>query len=113
VDGQSWHVWDACIRDGNKAMMEVAVLRYTVMSVSPGCLTLVLESLSDRPPYVLDNRSSHPMLYHQATSPALPYFVLPPYAAAGFVWQFGDGPHKVHLLQSRKATCGARLGFRV
>ena len=67
------------------------VLRYSVRLVAPGCMALVLESLTSRPPYVLENRTPHPLFFRQAAQPSLPYQELPPYAAAGFCWRLVSG----------------------
>ena len=71
--------------------VEVLVLRYSVRLVAPGCLALVLESLTPRPPYVLENRTPHPLFFRQAALHSLPYQELPPYAAAGFCWRLASG----------------------
>ena len=76
--------------------MEVLVLRYSVRVVAPGCMALVLESLTSRAPYLLENRTPHPLFFRQAATPSLPYQELPPYAAAGFCWRLVSGlPQKV------------------
>ena len=76
--------------------MEIMVLRYSVSVVAPGCMALVLESLTSRPPYILENRTPHPLFFRQAAAASLPYQELPPYAAAGFCWrQASSSPQKV------------------
>jgi len=76
--------------------VEIKVLRYSVRVVAPGCMALVLESLTSRAPYVLENRTPHPLYFRQAATPSLPYQELPPYAAAGFCWRLVSGqPQKV------------------
>lgn len=63
------------------------MLRYSVQVAAPGCAVLVLESLSQRPPYVLENRTPHPLYFRQVSTPAAhTYQKLPPHSAAGFVW---------------------------
>lgn len=66
---------------------ELLVLRYSVQVAAPGCAVLVLESLSRRSPYVLENRTPHPLYFRQVSTPALAYQKLPPHSAAGFVWR--------------------------
>ncbi len=81
------------VEDGD---VEIKVLRYSVRVVAPGCMALVLESLTSRAPYVLENRTPHPLYFRQAAT--LPYQELPPYAAAGFCWRLVSGqPQKVGL----------------
>lgn len=36
---------------------------------APGCLHAVLESVAPRAPYLLENRSGHPLRYRQACKP--------------------------------------------
>ena len=54
---------------------------------APGCMHLVLEAVSPRPPYALENRSGQPLRYRQAGLPDLPHVPLPAFSAAGFAWQ--------------------------
>ena len=53
---------------GPEAMdeVEVVILRFALGICSPGCLHLVLESISPRAPYLLENRTAHPFQYKQA-----------------------------------------------
>ena len=46
--------------------VEVVILRFALGICSPGCLHLVLESVSPRAPYLLENRTAHPFQYKQA-----------------------------------------------
>lgn len=74
---------------GPDSMDEVGlvVLRFSVELRSPGCYHIVLESISPRAPYHLENRTSHPLLYRQAGKADLPYQTLPPLSAGGFIFQ--------------------------
>lgn len=67
--------------------MDVVVLRYSMELRSPGCIHFVLESVSADPPFLLENRSDHLLEYRQANVEGLPFTKLPPYSAAGFLWQ--------------------------
>ena len=55
--------------------LEVVILRFSLAACNPGCLHLVLESVSPKAPYLLENRTAHPFQYRQAglgeTKPAL------------------------------------------
>lgn len=55
-------------RQGPDAMteVEVVILRFSLSICNPGCLHLVLESVSPKPPYLLENRTGHPFQYRQA-----------------------------------------------
>lgn len=44
----------------------MVILRFALGICSPGCLHLVLESVSPRAPYLLENRTPHPFQYKQA-----------------------------------------------
>ena len=46
--------------------VEVVILRFSLGICNPGCLHLVLESVSPKPPYLLENRTGHPFQYRQA-----------------------------------------------
>ena len=46
--------------------VEVVILRFSLGICSPGCLHLVLESVSPRAPYLLEHRTAHPFQYKQA-----------------------------------------------
>ena len=46
--------------------VEVVILRFALGICSPGCLHLILESVSPRAPYLLENRTAHPFQYKQA-----------------------------------------------
>ena len=48
---------------------------------------IVLECVSPRAPYLLENRSDQGLRYRQVGISDLPYVPLPPYSAAGFSWQ--------------------------
>ncbi len=89
--------------------VEVLVLRYSVRLIAPGCMALVLESLTSRPPYVLENRTPHPLFFRQAAQPSLPYQELPPYAAAGFCWRLVSGSPQ-EVLQSPVALAVKDVG---
>ena len=47
-------------------MERAVVLRLRTELRAPGCLHTVLECVAPRPPYVLENRSGHPLRYRQA-----------------------------------------------
>lgn len=55
--------------------VEVVILRFALGICSPGCLHLVLESISPRAPYLLENRTAHPFQYKQAGIGELAYSV--------------------------------------
>ena len=65
----------------------IAVLRYSIELQHPGCMHIILENVSSSAPYLLENRSLHPLQYRQADFPGIPYKPLPAFSAAGFVAQ--------------------------
>ena len=67
--------------------IEVVVLRFRTELRAPGCMHIVLECVSPRAPYLLENRSEHSLRYRQAGIADLPYLPLPAYSAVGFAWQ--------------------------
>ena len=67
--------------------IEVVVLRFRTELRAPGCMHVVLEAVSPRAPYLLENRSDQILRYRQVGIADLPYLPLPPYSAAGFAWQ--------------------------
>lgn len=67
--------------------IEVVVVRFRAELRAPGCMHIVLECVSPRAPYLLENRSDQGLRYRQVGIPDLPYVPLPPYSAAGFAWQ--------------------------
>ncbi len=44
----------------------MVILRFSLAACNPGCLHLVLESVSPKVPYLLENRTAHPFQYRQA-----------------------------------------------
>ncbi len=46
--------------------VEVVILRFSLAACNPGCLHLVLESVSPKAPYLLENRTAHPFQFRQA-----------------------------------------------
>ena len=44
----------------------MVILRFSLAACNPGCLHLVLESVSPKAPYLLENRTAHPFQYRQA-----------------------------------------------
>ena len=72
--------------EGSAAGAAVA-LRLRTQLRAPGCLHAVAEAVGGAPPYVLENRSGHPLRYRQAGAPGAPFLPLPPFSAAGFLWQ--------------------------
>lgn len=62
--------------------VEVVILRFGLGICSPGCLHLVLESISPRAPYLLENRTAHPFQYKQAGLGELAYLVQQPWGPA-------------------------------
>jgi len=52
--------------EGAAAAERAVVLRLRTELRAPGCLHTVLECVAPRPPYVLENRSGHPLRYRQA-----------------------------------------------
>ena len=69
------------------AEIEVVVLRFRAELRAPGCMHVILEAVSPRAPYLLENRSGQGLRYRQVDIADLPYLPLPPYSAAGFAWQ--------------------------
>ena len=67
--------------------IEVVVVRFRAELRAPGCMHIVLECVSPRAPYLLENRSDQGLRYRQVGISDLPYVPLPPYSAAGFAWQ--------------------------
>lgn len=74
----------AC-REGQAVGPAALVLRYSVRVSSPGCVAMVLEALSPRPPYALENRTPHPLLFRAVGAAKTAGFQqLPPYSSAGW-----------------------------
>ena len=69
-------------RDGGES--SAVVLRYSVRVTSPGCVAMVLEAVSPRAPYLLENRTRHLLKFRPLAAPDAPFQLLPPYAAAAF-----------------------------
>ena len=67
--------------------IEALVVRFRAELCAPGCMHIILECISPRAPYLLENRSDQGLRYRQSGSQDLPYMPLLPYSAAGFVWQ--------------------------
>ena len=44
----------------------MVILGFSLAACNPGCLHLVLESVSPKAPYLLENRTAHPFQYRQA-----------------------------------------------
>ena len=65
----------------------MVVLRFRTELRAPGCMHVVLEAVSPRAPYLLENRSDQGLRYRQVGIADLPYLPLPAYSAAGFAWQ--------------------------
>lgn len=63
------------------------MLRFRAELRAPGCMHIILEAVSPRAPYLLENRSGQGLRYRQVGIADLPYLPLPPYSAAGFAWQ--------------------------
>ena len=47
--------------------VEVVILRISLTACNPGCLHLVLESVSPKVSYLLENRTAHPFQHRQAS----------------------------------------------
>ena len=45
----------------------MVILRISLTACNPGCLHLVLESVSPKVPYLLENRTAHPFQHRQAS----------------------------------------------
>lgn len=89
------------------AEIEVVVLRFRAELRAPGCMHVILEAVSPRAPYLLENRSGQGLRYRQVGIADLPYLPLPPYSAAGFAWQqdpSSGGIPSVRLLAEER--CG-------
>ena len=87
--------------EGAPAETQVAALRFRCEARAPGCLHVVLEAVSPRAPYLLENRSGQALQYRQSGLPDLPHSGLPAYSAAGFAWQAdvtGGGVPRVNKL---------------
>ncbi len=69
------------------AEIQVVVLRFRSELRAPGCMHIILEAVSPRAPYLLENRSGQGLRYRQVGITNLPYLPLPPYSATGFSWQ--------------------------
>ena len=77
---------------------EAAILRFSTALRSPGCVHIILESISPKAPFMLENRSGVNCRYRQAHLQQLPFQLLPAWSAAGFAWQAtqsGSQPHRV------------------
>lgn len=85
----------AFCRSGQSPGADALVLRYSVRVGSPGCVAMVLEAVSPRPPYLLENRTRHLLLFRPLAAPDAPFLSLPPYAAAGFAPQSPATPAMV------------------
>ena len=60
----------ACSTGAEGAAAEgLVALRLCTELRAPGCLHAVLESVAPRAPYLLENRSGHPLRYRQACKP--------------------------------------------
>ena len=51
---------------GSPPEVEMVVLRFSLELRSPGCMHFVLESVSPKPPYLIENRTAHPFRYRQS-----------------------------------------------
>ena len=62
-----WYRQSGGGEQGPEAMdeVEVVILRFSLAICNPGCLHLVLESVSPKAPYLLENRTPHPFQYRQ------------------------------------------------
>lgn len=78
--------------------VEVVMLRFAIEARSTGCMHLVLESVSARAPYLLENRSSHPLHFRQAYIDGNLWQALPQFSAAGYAWQSPDRGHRREVL---------------
>lgn len=74
---------------GSEAQGAVAMMRMSVLSrgLSAG-LHIVLSTVHSDPPYLVENRTSIPLMYRQAHVSGAPFHPLPPWTAAGWVWQY-------------------------
>lgn len=66
---------------------EAVILRFRAALRSPGSIHIILESVSAKPPFMLENRSAFGCQYRQAVLTQVPFQQLPPWSAAGFAWQ--------------------------
>ncbi|KAF5830552.1 hypothetical protein DUNSADRAFT_14359, partial [Dunaliella salina] len=74
---------------GAEAQGEVVCVVVSVRLVArgtPGCWALVISSLGGQPPHLLHNATPAALLYHEASA-RIPWRVLPPFTAHGFVRQ--------------------------
>ncbi|KAK9908805.1 hypothetical protein WJX75_003140 [Coccomyxa subellipsoidea] len=71
--------------------VEVVVLRFRNELRAPGCMHVILECVSPRAPYLLENRSGQALRYRQSGISDLPYIPLPAFSAASFAWQKENG----------------------
>lgn len=73
------------------------MLRYSVRVASPGCVAMVLEAVSPRAPYLLENRTRHLLKFRPLAAPDAPFQLLPPYAAAAFAHPSPATPAMVRI----------------
>ncbi|KAK9815130.1 hypothetical protein WJX73_008307 [Symbiochloris irregularis] len=79
------------------------ILRFRVVMRSTGSKHIILESVSLRPPFLLENRSANATRYRQSGVEQLPWQLLPAFSAAPYAWQAelakpsGSSGHKVDL----------------
>lgn len=76
------------------------MVRYHVRMGSPGCVALVLEALSLHSPFLVENRTPHPLLFRPVAleGPEPPFQKLPPYSAAGLAAIATSDVQKVLLM---------------
>ena len=87
----------------------MVVLRFRTELRAPGCMHAVLEAVSPRAPYLLENRSGQGLRYRQAGIADLPYLPLPPYSAAGFAWQRDASSGGIPSVSETPPECLLRL----
>jgi hypothetical protein len=74
---------------GSEAQGAVAMMRMSVQRRGPGAgVHIVLSTVHSDPPYLIQNRTNIPLMYRQAHVAGAPFHPLPPWTAAGWVWQY-------------------------
>ena len=74
------------------------MLRYSVRVDSPGSISMVLEAISQRPPYLLENRTPHPLFFRPLVAAATTFQQLPPHSAAGYAPLVTGSPQMVRAV---------------
>ncbi len=68
----------------------VAVLRMSMQVHSPGCIHVVLHNAGCQPPFLLQNRTRHALVFRQESTQDT-WRLLEPHSAVGFSWPYAKG----------------------